>query len=78
MKVSPKSVFITGCNRGIGLELVKQFLKLETPPKNLFATCRKVSDELKVGVIKNFDNKDDNIHKQQSTQNSWMDGQSEL
>jgi len=47
MKVSPKSVFITGCNRGIGLELVKQFLKLETPPKNLFATCRKVSDELK-------------------------------
>ena len=63
MKVSPKSVFITGCNRGIGLELVKQFLKLETPPKNLFATCRKVSDELKVGVIKNIDNKDDNIHK---------------
>ena len=74
MKVSPKSVFITGCNRGIGLELVKQFLKLETPPKNLFATCRKVSDELKVGVIENLDN----IHKQQSTKNSWMDGQSEL
>jgi NAD(P)-dependent dehydrogenase (short-subunit alcohol dehydrogenase family) len=57
MKVSPKSVFITGCNRGIGLELIKQFLKLETPPKNLFATCRKVSDELK-----ELDDKHPNLH----------------
>eukprot|EP00088_Acartia_fossae_P033404 TRINITY_DN3419_c0_g1_i3.p1 TRINITY_DN3419_c0_g1~~TRINITY_DN3419_c0_g1_i3.p1 ORF type:complete len:250 (-),score=76.87 TRINITY_DN3419_c0_g1_i3:574-1323(-) len=57
MKVSPKSVFITGCNRGIGLELVKQFLSLETPPKNLFATFRKVSDELK-----DLDAKNPNLH----------------
>eukprot|EP00095_Tigriopus_kingsejongensis_P008232 maker-scaffold591_size129331-snap-gene-0.21 protein:Tk08232 transcript:maker-scaffold591_size129331-snap-gene-0.21-mRNA-1 annotation:"hypothetical protein HELRODRAFT_194898" len=38
--MSPKSVFITGCNRGIGLELVKQFLQSPTPPAHLFATCR--------------------------------------
>lgn len=37
---SPKSVLITGCSRGIGLELVKHFLKLQPPPTHLFATCR--------------------------------------
>ena len=36
--MGPANIFITGCNRGIGLELVKQFLKLK--PANLFATCR--------------------------------------
>ena len=36
----PKTVLITGSNRGIGLELVKQFLKLKPPPTNLFAACR--------------------------------------
>jgi len=35
-----RSVLITGCNRGIGLELVKQFLSQDTPPQHLFATCR--------------------------------------
>lgn len=45
--MSPKSVFITGCNRGIGLELVKQFLLQENPPKHLFATYRTMSDDLK-------------------------------
>ncbi len=35
-----RNVFITGCNRGIGLELVKQFLKLQEKPENLFVTCR--------------------------------------
>lgn len=35
-----KSVMITGCNRGIGLELVKQLLKMETPPQHIFATYR--------------------------------------
>lgn len=38
--LSPKSVFITGCNRGIGLELVKHFLRLQPPPTHVFATCR--------------------------------------
>lgn len=38
--MSPKSILITGCNRGIGLELVKQYLKSSSPPNHLFATCR--------------------------------------
>ena len=38
--VPPRSVLITGCNRGIGLELVKQFLGHPTPPEVLIATCR--------------------------------------
>lgn len=38
--LSPKTVLITGSNRGIGFELVKHFLKLKSPPTLLFATCR--------------------------------------
>lgn len=43
-----RNVFITGCNRGIGIEFVKQFLNLPKPPHNLFATCRspKSAEEL--------------------------------
>ncbi|XP_052779209.1 C-factor-like [Mya arenaria] len=40
MALCPKSVLITGANRGIGLEFVKQFLKLDVPPKFIFACCR--------------------------------------
>ena len=40
MALAPKSVFITGANRGIGLEFVKQLVQLPTPPKYIFATCR--------------------------------------
>ena len=36
--MAPANIFITGCNRGIGLELVKEYLKQK--PANLFATCR--------------------------------------
>lgn len=36
----PRVVFITGANRGLGLEFVRQFLKLGNPPDHLFATCR--------------------------------------
>ncbi|XP_077981298.1 C-signal-like [Glandiceps talaboti] len=35
-----KSVLVTGCSRGIGLELIKQFVKLPNPPQHVFATCR--------------------------------------
>ena len=37
--LAPKSVLITGANRGIGLEFVKAFLNLGSPPKLLFAGC---------------------------------------
>lgn len=36
----PKSVLITGANRGIGLEFVKEFLKLSRTPRFIFACCR--------------------------------------
>ncbi|GBM26212.1 C-factor [Araneus ventricosus] len=35
-----ESVLITGANRGIGLEFVKQLVKLPRPPKYIFATYR--------------------------------------
>ncbi|XP_045198422.2 C-factor-like [Mercenaria mercenaria] len=38
--LSPKSVLITGSNRGIGLEFVRQFLKFVDPPKYILACCR--------------------------------------
>eukprot|EP00088_Acartia_fossae_P032797 TRINITY_DN3353_c0_g1_i3.p1 TRINITY_DN3353_c0_g1~~TRINITY_DN3353_c0_g1_i3.p1 ORF type:complete len:247 (+),score=50.04 TRINITY_DN3353_c0_g1_i3:49-789(+) len=47
MKISPGTVFITGCNRGIGLEIVKQMLNLATPPVSLFANYRQEPGELK-------------------------------
>ncbi|XP_053304833.1 C-factor-like [Spea bombifrons] len=34
------SLLVTGSNRGIGLEFVKQFLKRPNPPDKIFATCR--------------------------------------
>lgn len=36
------SVFITGCHRGLGLEIVQFLLSLKNPPKYLFATCRDI------------------------------------
>ena len=35
-----KTVLITGCSRGIGLEFVRQILTSSTPPEVLIATCR--------------------------------------
>ncbi|XP_060587074.1 C-signal-like [Ruditapes philippinarum] len=37
--LTPKSVLITGSSQGIGLEFVKAFLKLTSPPKHIFASC---------------------------------------
>ena len=39
-----QNILITGANRGIGLELVKQFLQLN--PNNLIATIRSPSESL--------------------------------
>ena len=58
---SPRSVLITGANRGLGLEFVKQLLNLPSPPELLFAACRdpdnakveyKMFDKWKLGVVK--------------------------
>jgi len=37
-----QSVFVTGANRGIGLEFVRQLVKLPKPPRFVFATYRNV------------------------------------
>ncbi|XP_055632487.1 C-factor [Toxorhynchites rutilus septentrionalis] len=34
------SILITGCNRGLGLGLIKCFLKLSPSPQHIIATCR--------------------------------------
>ncbi|XP_025030026.1 uncharacterized protein LOC103061394 isoform X1 [Python bivittatus] len=38
--LNPHSVLVTGSNRGIGLELVKQLARKSNPPEWIFATCR--------------------------------------
>lgn len=38
--VRVRTVLLTGSNRGIGLELVKQLLGAPRPPAWIFATCR--------------------------------------
>ena len=43
--MGPETILITGANRGLGLEFVKQLLKLS--PKTLIATCRR-PEEAKV------------------------------
>lgn len=41
------SVLITGANRGLGLEFVRQLANGKNPPKFIFAGCRTNSDGLK-------------------------------
>lgn len=36
------SILITGCNRGLGLGLIKSLVKHEKSPKYIFATCRNI------------------------------------
>jgi len=40
MATFPRSVLITGANRGLGLEFVRQMLEMNDAPSVLFATCR--------------------------------------
>lgn len=44
--MSLKTVVVSGANRGIGLELVKQLLASINPPKHLIATIRQSNEEL--------------------------------
>jgi len=52
--MSPRNIFITGCNRGIGLELVKQLLNMDTKaaPAKLIATCRDPSNAAELMALK--------------------------
>lgn len=40
IKSNMNSILITGCNRGLGLGIVKQLLASNKPTKHIFATCR--------------------------------------
>lgn len=44
------SVLVTGANRGIGLEFVKQLIALPSSPKHLFVTCRN-PDKADVSIL---------------------------
>ncbi|XP_034281689.1 C-signal-like isoform X2 [Pantherophis guttatus] len=39
-RLNPRSVLVTGSNRGIGLEMIKQLAEKSNPPQWIFATCR--------------------------------------
>ncbi|KAL6264904.1 hypothetical protein P5V15_004998 [Pogonomyrmex californicus] len=46
-----RSILITGCNRGLGLGLVKHLVELPRPPDNVFATCRDASKATELRAI---------------------------
>lgn len=54
-----KSILITGCNRGLGLGLVKHLAGLSTPLDNIFATCR---DASRATELRALADKSSNIH----------------
>lgn len=47
------SILITGCNRGLGLGLIKALIKSPTSPKFIFATCRNL-DKATVSKLNTF------------------------
>ncbi|XP_071860331.1 SDR family oxidoreductase sniffer [Bombus fervidus] len=54
-----KSILITGCNRGLGLGLVKHLVKMLQPPENIFATCRDVNKARELTLLAE---KSENVH----------------
>ena len=54
-----RSIFITGGNRGIGLEIVKQLLSLPNPPEYIFATCRSLESASELNSLSEGNN---NLH----------------
>ncbi|KAF4525931.1 hypothetical protein B566_EDAN013167 [Ephemera danica] len=59
IKTAMKRILITGCNRGIGLELVKQLISHKTPPSHLIATCRSIE---KAKELHEISQKNKNVH----------------
>ncbi|XP_034489836.1 C-factor [Drosophila innubila] len=53
------SILITGCNRGLGLGLVKAFNSLPEPPQHLFTTCRNLEQATELNDLAK---KHSNIH----------------
>lgn len=39
-----RTVLVTGCSRGLGLEMVRQLAEANTPPEVIIAACRKPQD----------------------------------
>jgi NAD(P)-dependent dehydrogenase (short-subunit alcohol dehydrogenase family) len=73
--MAQKTVVITGANRGLGLEIVRQ-LDSDASISKIYALCRKTSEQLaslartaeKISVIQDIDvTQDDCIPKLQST-----------
>lgn len=54
-----RSVVITGCNRGLGLEFVKQLIKSTKPPEALITTCRSPDE---AHDLKNVAANNKNVH----------------
>ncbi|XP_050454679.1 C-factor [Cataglyphis hispanica] len=54
-----RSILITGCNRGLGLGLVKHLAERSSPPDNIFATCRDASKATELCALAD---KSSNIH----------------
>ena len=63
-----KFIFITGCNRGIGLEFVKQFLSLPNPPECIFATCRSLEQ---TSELKSLSERSKNLHVMEMDVNDY-------
>ncbi|XP_042236487.1 C-factor-like [Homarus americanus] len=45
------SVLITGCNRGLGLEMIRQLVTSSTPPRVVIGTCRKPDEALELQAL---------------------------
>ncbi|XP_060529232.1 C-signal isoform X2 [Cylas formicarius] len=46
-----RSILATGCNRGLGLGLIRRLVKEINPPKTIVATCRDIAKAKELGEI---------------------------
>jgi NAD(P)-dependent dehydrogenase (short-subunit alcohol dehydrogenase family) len=54
-----KSILVTGCNRGIGLGLIRRLVKHPDPPVHVIATCRSVE---KAKELQQIATQHNNVH----------------